>query len=144
VTRILDFQFCSETEAPKTRGFAHSKWRAAALKYAVRTSHHTWMPCLSPLLSPPFTMEPTAGRNYRSPREKFFFPGFPGSRQGKANSGFFPGLLPRISFTGFSRITYSCDQCPVSTGTFLWLVTSKILFLVSQGVNTRLFSLSYN
>ena len=26
-------------------------------------------------------MEPTAGRNYRSPQEKSFFPGFPGSRR---------------------------------------------------------------
>ena len=32
-------------------------------------------------------MEPTAGRIYRSPREKSFSPGFPGSRQGNAKSG---------------------------------------------------------
>jgi len=45
------------------------------------------------------TIEPTAGNNYWSYREKYLFPGFPGSRQGKAKSGFFPRLLPRNFFT---------------------------------------------
>jgi hypothetical protein len=52
----LVFHFRSETEAPKISGFAHSKRRAAALKSVVRTSHHSWMPCLSPPLSPPFAV----------------------------------------------------------------------------------------
>jgi len=45
-----------------------------------------------------FTIEPTAGSKYQSPREKFISPRFPGSRQGKGKSGVFPRLLPRNSF----------------------------------------------
>jgi hypothetical protein len=45
------------------------------------------------------TIEPTAGSKYQSPRANFIFPGFPGSRQGKANPGFFPRRLPRNFFT---------------------------------------------
>ena len=45
-----------------------------------------------------YTIEPTASSNYQSPQEKFISPSFPGSRQGKAKSGFFPRLLPRKFF----------------------------------------------
>jgi hypothetical protein len=43
-------------------------------------------------------MDPMAGSNDQSHRKEIPFPGFPGSRQRKAKSGFFPRLLTRNSF----------------------------------------------
>ena len=70
------------------------------------------------------TIEPMAGRNYRSHQEKILFSGFPRSRQGKAKSGFFPCLLPRNFFTRLSGTFYWWQQYLVFIRLFfpvLWL-----------------------
>ena len=70
----------------------------------------TWSPC--------HTMDPTAGKNSRSPQEKKLFPGFPRSRQGNRKSGIFPCQLTGNFFHGFSGIFSWVHQSPDSFGFF--------------------------
>ena len=64
------------------------------------------------------TMDPTAGKNYRSPQEKNLFPGFPRSRQGNRKSGIFPCQLTGNYFHGFSGVFSWLHQNPESVGVF--------------------------
>lgn len=62
------------------------------------------------LLSWYITIELMASNNYSSLQEKYLFPSFPGSWQGKAKTGFFPHLLPRKIFTLLHEIFFQCPQ----------------------------------
>jgi len=73
--------------------------------------------------------------NYSSHWKKYLFPGFPGSGQGKAKSGFFPHLLPSNFFTRLLGTFCFAHQCLVSTRIFFLSCNREFLLLVFWGVN---------